>query len=95
MHEMGIAGSVIDVVRREIPKHPGAHVRKVGLRLGEWAGVDVESLRFCLEVLIKGTDLEPLDVDIDFRPRASDLDMTYLELEESNGPGVHREARPQ
>lgn len=85
MHEMSIAGSVIDAVRREAPKHPGAHVSKVGLRLGEWAGVDVESLRFCLEALTKGTDLDPLVMDIDFRPRAVDLDITYLELEACDG----------
>ncbi len=82
MHEMGIATSVLEAVRREAPKHPGARVSKIGLRLGEWSGVDVESLRFCLEVLVKGTQLEPLDVDIDFRPRTCDLDIAYLELEE-------------
>lgn len=95
MHEMSIAGSVIDAVRREIPKYPGAHVSKVGLRLGEWAGVDTESLRFCLEVLTKGTDLEPLGVDIDFRPRATDLDIAYLELEESDGTDCDREKGPE
>jgi len=91
MHEMSIAGAVIEAVRREIPKHPGAHVSKIGMRLGEWAGVDTESLRFCLEVLTKGTDLEPLDVAIDFRPRATDLDIAYLELEESDGTDFNRE----
>lgn len=85
MHEMSIAGSVIDAVRREAPKHPGGRVRKVGLRVGEWAGVDTESLRFCLAALTKDSDLEPLDVEIDFRPRAMDLDIAYLELEESDG----------
>jgi len=82
MHEMGIANSVIDAVRGEAARHPGARPTKVGLRLGEWAGVDAESLRFCLEVLVKDTELEALALDIDFRPRASDLDIAYLELEE-------------
>jgi len=44
--------------------------------------VDAESLRFCLEVLVKDTELEPLALDIDFRPRGSELDIAYLELEE-------------
>ncbi|MGB9456287.1 MAG: hydrogenase maturation nickel metallochaperone HypA [Bryobacteraceae bacterium] len=82
MHEMGIAGSVIDAVRVEVTRRPGARATKVGLRIGEWCGVDVESLRFCLEVLVKDTELEPLAVDIDFRAQASDLDIAYLELEE-------------
>jgi len=82
MHEMGIANSVIDAVREEIARRPGARASKVGLRLGEWSGVDAESLRFCLEVLVKGTELEPLTLDIDFRPRGSELDIAYLELED-------------
>jgi hydrogenase nickel incorporation protein HypA/HybF len=82
MHEMGIASSVIEAVRGEIARHPGARASKVGLRLGEWSGVDVESLRFCLEVLVKGTELEPLALDIDFRPRGSELDIAYLELDD-------------
>jgi hydrogenase nickel incorporation protein HypA/HybF len=82
MHEMGIASSVIEAVRVEITRRPGARASKVGLRLGEWSGVDVESLRFCLEVLVKGTELEALALDIDFRPRGSELDIAYLELED-------------
>ena len=82
MHEMGIASSVIEAVRAEVTRHPGARATKVGLRLGEWAGVDAESLRFCVEVLVKDTDLDPLALEIDFRPRGSELDIAYLELEE-------------
>lgn len=82
MHEMGIANSVIEAVRVEVTRRPGARATKVGLRLGEWAGVDAESLRFCLEVLVKGTELDPLALEIDLRPRGSELDIAYLELEE-------------
>ncbi len=48
---MGIAASVLDVVRVEADKRPGARVTKVGLRIGEWSGVDAEALRFCFETL--------------------------------------------
>ena len=82
MHEMGIANSVVEAVRGEIARRPGARASKVGLRLGEWSGVDVESLRFCLEVLVKGTELEPLALDIEFRPREAALDIAYLDLED-------------
>ena len=82
MHEMGIANSVIEAVRVEVTRRPGARATKVGLRLGEWAGVDAESLRVCLEVLVKGTELDPLALEIDLRPRGSELDIAYLELEE-------------
>ena len=69
MHEMGIASSVLDAVRTEIAKYPGSRASKVGLRIGEWSGVDVESLRFCCEALIQGSDLTGLAVDFDYRLR--------------------------
>jgi hydrogenase nickel incorporation protein HypA/HybF len=69
MHEMGIASSVLDAVRLEGAKYPGAKPSRVGLRIGEWAGVDVASLRFCLDVLIAGSELAGLDVEVDYRLR--------------------------
>lgn len=89
MHEMGIASSVLEAVGKEVRRYPGRRASKVGLRIGEFAGVDSESLRFCFEALIKGTKWEPLTLDIDWRPaasamdRADELDLAYLELEEA------------
>lgn len=69
MHEMGIAASVLDAVREEATRRPGSHPTRVGLRIGEWAGVDTESLRFCFEAMITRTDLDGLALDIDYRER--------------------------
>jgi len=69
MHEMGIASSVLDAVRTEAGRYPGSKPSRVGLRLGEWSGVDVESLRFCFEALVTGSDLAGLRLDIDYRER--------------------------
>lgn len=69
MHEVGIASSVLDVVRQQSLAHSGARVLKVGLRIGELAAVDPESLRFCFEALVSGSDLEPLALDLEFCPR--------------------------
>lgn len=66
---MGIASSVLDAVRTEAGRYPGSRPSRVGLRLGEWSGVDVESLRFCFEALISGSDLAGLQLEIDYRPR--------------------------
>ena len=41
----------------------------MGLRLGEWAGVDVESLRFSFEALTIDTDLLGLQLEIEYRLR--------------------------
>ncbi len=69
MHEMGIAGAVLEAVRKECVRYPGAVPCKVGLRVGELAAVDQEALRFCFEALTKETELEPLQLEVEFCPR--------------------------
>jgi len=69
MHEMSIANSLLDSVRTEALRFPDQHIATVGVRIGALAGVDPDSLRFCFEVLVKDSDLEPLELDIDYRRR--------------------------
>jgi hydrogenase nickel incorporation protein HypA/HybF len=69
MHEMGIANSVLEAVKAEAESRPGMRVAKVGLRIGELSGVDPEALRFCFDALVKETPLDPLSLEIEFRPR--------------------------
>ena len=69
MHEMGIASSVLDAVRTEVLRRPGAKPARVGLRVGEWSGVDTESLRFCFDALVAGSDLAGLQLDLEYRTR--------------------------
>lgn len=65
MHELTVANSVLDTVRAEMRRRPGARAVKVSLRVGEMAGLDPEALRFGFEVLVRGTDLEPLELEIE------------------------------
>lgn len=88
MHEMGIASSVLEVVHREMHRHPGMHAVKVGLRIGEYAGIDSESLRFSFDALVKNSEFEPLRLDIELcrvadRHRGDELEIAYLELEDA------------
>jgi hydrogenase nickel incorporation protein HypA/HybF len=69
MHEMGIASSVLEAVRGEMRRYPGARPARVSLRIGEMAAIDQESLRFCFEALSSGTDLEGLQLEIEQCPR--------------------------
>jgi hydrogenase nickel incorporation protein HypA/HybF len=69
MHELSIAQSVLEAVRAEAARRPGARVCKVGLRVGELAGLEPEALRFGFEVLVRGTDLEPLQLEIEHCPQ--------------------------
>lgn len=69
MHELSIAESVLDAVRNELVKHPGARPTRVGLRIGELAALDVDSLTFCFEALLRGTEWESLQLDAKVCPK--------------------------
>ena len=69
MHEMGIANAVLEAVRTETARLNGRHASKVGVRVGELAALDPDALHFCFDALVRGTDLEPLELDIEFCPR--------------------------
>lgn len=81
MHEVGIAAGILDAVRKESAPRAPARAVKVGVRIGEMAGIDPDSLAFCFEALVKGSDLEPLELAIE-PGRADELEFAYLELEE-------------
>lgn len=81
MHEMGIATSVFDIMKKEAEQHPGCRVTKVGMRLGGLAGVDPSSLTFCFEVLVKGTQYEPVVLDIETGSR-DELEMSFVEIDD-------------
>ncbi|MDE3154632.1 MAG: hydrogenase maturation nickel metallochaperone HypA [Acidobacteriota bacterium] len=68
MHELGIATAVLDAVRTEARRRPGARVRRVGLRLGEVGGVDRDALTFCFEAITRDTELDGLVLDIEHCP---------------------------
>ena len=69
MHEMGIANSILEAVRTEALRFPGGHICKVGVRIGELAGVDPDSMSFCFEALVRETELEPLTLEIEYCSR--------------------------
>jgi len=81
MHEVGIAAGILDAVRTETAARKPARAIKVGVRIGEMAGIDPDSLAFCFEALVKGSDLEPLELAIE-PGKADELEFAYLELEE-------------
>ena len=86
MHEMGIAGSILEAVGKELERYPGHRAAKVGVRIGDFAGVDSESLRFCFEAIVTGSPIAPLELEIERTP-GDELDLGALELEEICGEG--------
>lgn len=69
MHELGIAASILDCVEKEAQRHPGLHISKVGVKVGELSGVDQDALEFGFQVLVKDTPFEPLTLDVEYIPR--------------------------
>jgi hydrogenase nickel incorporation protein HypA/HybF len=65
MHELSIVSSVLEQLDELKKQHAGAHFSKVGLRVGELAGVDVDCLRFGFECVVKDTDWESLALEIE------------------------------
>lgn len=67
MHEMGIANSILDGVAKELRRRPGNRGVKVGVRIGELAGVDPDALSFAFEALTLETPLAGLMLDVEYR----------------------------
>jgi hydrogenase nickel incorporation protein HypA/HybF len=69
MHELGIAASILESVQSAAQRHPGSRITKVGVKIGELAGVDVDALQFGFECLVKDTNWEPLLLEVESIPR--------------------------
>jgi len=55
MHEYSIVASLVERVQREVEARPGAQVRKLHVRIGELAGVEVDLLRTAYETFRERT----------------------------------------
>jgi hydrogenase nickel incorporation protein HypA/HybF len=63
VHELSIAESILDAVRKELTLHPGTRPTCIGLAIGEMAAIDADSLKFCFESITKGTDWEAVRLE--------------------------------
>lgn len=64
MHEMALAGGVLQLVEDTAARQPFARVQRLTLSVGALAGVEVRALRFALEALGPGTRLEGAQIVI-------------------------------
>jgi len=55
MHELGIATSILESVQSAARRNPGVRITKVGVKIGELAGADIDALQFGFECLVKDT----------------------------------------
>lgn len=63
MHELALAESILDAVSRELEAYPGATPVRVGVKIGVMAAVDVDALRFCFEIALRGSKWPQLKLD--------------------------------
>jgi hydrogenase nickel incorporation protein HypA/HybF len=80
MHELGIASNVLEIIGKAMESRPGARLRRATVRVGDFSGVDPESLQFSLEVLAKDAGFEGAVFLLERSPDDA-LDLTDLELE--------------
>ena len=69
MHELGIATSILESVQSVASRNPGVRITKVGVKIGELAGVDIDALQFGFECLVKDTDWALLQLAVESIPR--------------------------
>lgn len=77
MHEVSLAHSLIELSCQEAS---GQRILSVHLRLGLKSCVAEEALRFCFEVVSRGTLAEGARLEIESTP-GSDLQLVSLEVE--------------
>ena len=68
MHEVSLAGGILQVVEQTRARDPFERVTHLRLQAGALAGVDLSALRFALESLAPGTLLEGAEIEIDEQP---------------------------
>ncbi|BBP04469.1 putative hydrogenase nickel incorporation protein HypA [Sulfuriferula plumbiphila] len=64
MHEMSLAEGVLQILEDTATHHGFQQIKRVRLEIGELACVEVESLRFCLDVVVRGSVAENTMLDI-------------------------------
>lgn len=68
MHEMALAESMLEIVESTARRNAARRVTAVRLTVGELARVETEALRFCFDVVARGTLAEAARLEIEALP---------------------------
>jgi hydrogenase nickel incorporation protein HypA/HybF len=68
VHELSLAQSIVEIVQQYVPDAQRTAVESVRLKVGDQAGVVVDSLKFCFSAITVRTDLEGARLDIERVP---------------------------
>jgi hydrogenase nickel incorporation protein HypA/HybF len=64
MHELGVAGEILDVALTEANRHAAKKVASIRLRVGVLRAIEPENLSFLFEHLARGTPAEGARLEI-------------------------------
>ena len=64
MHELSLAQGIVQLLEEQAKAQGFSRVRRVFLEIGELAGVEVESLLFGLDVVMRGTLAEGAAIEV-------------------------------
>ena len=81
MHEYSLVQAMFDQIDRVARTHGAQSVRRVRVRIGEFAGVDPALFRSAYEVYRIGTPCADAALHIERVPAADDLILDQVELE--------------
>lgn len=68
MHEMEVAGNILELIEQEMARHPGAKLLGFDIKAGELSCVQEHSLRFCLEAALKDSPWPDAAIRITVEP---------------------------
>lgn len=80
MHEYSIVGSLVERVAQIAAAHPGAIVRRVHVRIGDFAGVERVLLQTAFDTFRARTVCETAELAIEAVP-GDDLTLQRVEME--------------
>ncbi len=83
MHEMSIAMEVCRIAEDQVGLAMMARVREIGVVVGQRSGVEPESLRFCLEVLLDRPPFRGARLAFEFTS-GDDLRVAYVDIDDAD-----------
>ena len=84
MHELGIAENILDIVQRSVPEGRASAVGSIRLRVGQFAGIVPDSLKFCFSVISGDAGMANAALNIEQPPLVASCRDCGNELEVKN-----------
>ena len=80
MHEMSIVEALLETVRDELRRHPGARLQTVRVRVGALRLVEPATLQFCYDASVRATPMANSQLEIERIQASARCDVCSLEF---------------